>query len=116
MLFVVIREQGRGWDPSRAMRQQDYWPDHVTFVNGIADQGSFLLGGPLSEFDQNGVAPDPTDPVGPGRTYRALIVIRAESEEELTTLLDDDPWSIHHVLETAAVYRWEKLAGEIVSA
>ena len=36
MRFVVIREQGSGWDPSRPMRQQDHWPDHVTFVNGAA--------------------------------------------------------------------------------
>lgn len=116
MRFVVIREQGRGWDPSRAMRQQDHWPDHVTFVNGIVDQGSMLLGGPLSEFDWNGEAVDPTDAVGPNRTYRALIVLEADTEEELTNLLDDDPWSKHHVLETAAIYRWEMLVGEIASA
>lgn len=115
MRFVVIREQGRGWDPSRPMREQDYWPDHVTFVNGIVDQGSMLLGGPLSELDPNGEAPDPTAPVG-DRTYRALVVLEADSEKELTKLLDDDPWSKHHVLETAAIYRWETLAGEIVSA
>lgn len=116
MRFVVIREQGRGWDPFRSMRQQDYWPDHVTYVNVIVDGGSMLLGGPLSELDENGEAADPTEPVGANRTYRALIVLEADSEEELTRLLDDDPWSSHHVLETAAVYRWETLVGEIASA
>lgn len=67
MRFVVIREQGSGWDPSRAMRQQDHWPDHVTFVNGIVGQGSMLLGGPLSEFDRTGEPVDPTDAIGPNR-------------------------------------------------
>ena len=113
MLFVVLREQGSGWDPSRAMREQDYWPDHVEYVNGIPDE-VFLLGGPLGELEQDG-APDPTEPVGPNRRYRALLVMRAESEQELRALLDRDPWSSHHLLETAAVYRWEKLVGEIVS-
>ena len=89
MRFVVIREQGRGWDPSRAMRQQEHWPDHVTFVNGIVDQGSMLLGGPLSELDRSGEPVDPTDAVGPNRTYRALIVLEADTEEELGKLLDD---------------------------
>ena len=116
MRFVVIRKQGSGWDPSRTMREQDYWPDHVTFVDGIVDQRSMLLGGPLSEFDGNGMPGDPTDAVGPNRTYRALIVLEADTQEELTNLLDDDPWSKHHVLETAAIYRWEMLVGEIVAA
>ena len=115
MRFVVIREQGRGWDRSRAMRQQDYWPEHVTFINGIVDQGSMLLGGPLSELDGNGDPVDPTDPVGPDRTYRALIVLEADTQQELMKLLDEDPWSRHHVLETAAIYRWEMLVGEIAS-
>lgn len=116
MRFVVISEQGRGWDPSRAMREQDHWPDHVTFINGIADVGALLLGGPLSEVDRNGESTDPTEPVGTNRTYRALIVVQADDEEELTKLLEDDPWSKHHVLETAAIYRWEMLVGEIASA
>ncbi len=116
MRFVVIREQGRGWDPSRAMRQQDYWPEHVTFVNGIVDDGSMVLGGPLSQFDGNGMPVDPTEAVGPNRTYRALIVLEADTQEPLMKLLDDDPWSKHHVLETAAIYRWEMLVGEIGAA
>jgi uncharacterized protein YciI len=114
VLFVVLREQGSAWDPARAMREQDYWPDHVEFVNGIPDE-VFLLGGPLGELEQDGGAPDPTEPVGPSRRYRALLVMRAESEEELRALLDADPWSIHHLLATAEVYRWEKLVGEILT-
>ena len=116
MRFVVIREQGPGWDPSRAMREQDYWPDHVTFVNGIVDRGSMLLGGPLGELDPDDGFADPTEPVGATGTYRALIVLEADSEAGLTKLLDDDPWSRHHVLETAAIYRWEMLVGEIAPA
>jgi len=116
MRFVVVREQGRGWDPLRSMREQDYWQDHVAFVNGIADDGSMLLGGPLSEIDENGVSVDPTEPVGDARTYRALVVLEADSERELERLLEDDPWSKHRVLETAAIYRWEMLVGEIAPA
>src|SRR3569833_973411 len=116
MRFVVVREQGPAWDPARPMREQDHWLDHVAFVNGIADDGSLLLGGPLSELDAHGVSDDPTEPVGPGRTYRALIVLEAETEAGLARLLDDDPWTRHHLLETAAIYRWETLVGEIASA
>ena len=116
MRFVVIREQGPEWDRSRAMREQDYWPEHVVFVNRIVDEGRMLLGGPLGEVDPRGVCIDPTEPVGPDRTYRTMIVLEADSESELTELVDADPWSEHRVLETRAIYRWEMLVGEIVSA
>jgi uncharacterized protein YciI len=116
MRFVVIREQGPGWDRSRAMREQDYWPDHVDFVNRIVDEGRMLLGGPLGEVDPDGRAVDPTEPIGAQGTYRALIVVEADSERELTELMDDDPWSKHRVLDTHAIYRWEMLVGEIASA
>jgi len=116
MRFVVIREQGQGWDRSRGMREQDYWPEHVVFVNRIVDEGRMLLGGPLGEVDQNGKSVDPTEPVGADGTYRTLIVLEADNERELAELLDDDPWSKHRVLDTQVIYRWEMLVGEITSA
>ncbi len=95
------------------MREQDYWPDHVVYVNRIVDEGRMLLGGPLGELDQEGKSADPTGPVGTHGTYRRMIVIEAASEQEHTELVDDDPWSTHRVLETQAIYRWEMLVGEI---
>jgi uncharacterized protein YciI len=116
MRFVVIREQGPGWDRSREMRKQDYWPEHVDFVNRIVDEGRMLLGGPLGEIDRDGKAVDPTEAVGADGTYRALIVLEADDERELAELVNDDPWSKHRVLETRTIYRWEMLVGEIVSS
>jgi uncharacterized protein YciI len=116
MRFVVIREQGQAWDRLRAMREQDYWPEHVVFVNRIVDEGRMLLGGPLGEVDQHGKSADPTEPVGTDGTYRTLIVVEADNERELMELVNDDPWSKHRVLETRAIYRWEMLVGEIASA
>ena len=75
-----------------------------------------VLGGPLSQSDGTSMPVDPTEAVGLNRTYRALIVLEAETQEALLKLLDDDPWSKHHVLETAAIYRWDMLVGEIASA
>ena len=84
MRFVVLRQQGPGWDHSRSMREQDYWPEHVDFVNRIVDEGRMLLGGPLGEIDQHGTFVDPTEPVGADGTYRTLIVVEADNERELT--------------------------------
>jgi uncharacterized protein YciI len=98
------------------MREQDYWPEHVDFVNRVVDEGRMLLGGPLGELGQDGKFVDPTEPVGADGTYRTLIVVEADDERELTELVENDPWSKHHVLDTQAIYRWEMLVGEIVSA
>jgi len=116
MRFVVIREQGPGWDRSRAMREQDYWPEHVVFINRIMDDGRMLLGGPLGEIDQDGMSVDPTEAVGAHGTYRTLIVVEADNEHELTELVDSDPWSKHRLLDTQTIYRWEMLVGEIAPA
>src|SRR5262245_37650950 len=98
------------------MREQSYWPEHVVFIDRIVDEGRMLLGGPLGEIAEDGSFADPTEPVGDDRTYRALIVLEADDESALAELVDSDPWSEHRVLETRAVYRWEMLVGEIVSA
>jgi uncharacterized protein YciI len=95
------------------MREQDYWPEHVDYVNRIVAEGRMLLGGPLGEVDRDGTSVDPTEPVGAEATYRALVVVDAVDERELAELLDDDPWSRHRVLDTEAIYRWEMLVGEI---
>src|SRR5581483_8711181 len=49
MYFVVTSQQGPAWDPSKPMREQQLWPEHVTFVNGLMDDGFLLLGGPLAD-------------------------------------------------------------------
>ena len=113
MRFVVIRKQGPGWDRARSMREQNYWPEHVDYVNRIVDEGRMLLGGPLGEADRNGAFIDPTEPVGVDGTYRTMVVLEAGDERELAALIDDDPWSEHHVLETSSIYRWEMLVGDI---
>jgi uncharacterized protein len=99
MYFAVIREQGARWDPSRAMREQDYWPEHVDFINGVADEGFLLLAGPL----------------GDGNPYRAMLIVNAEDEVEVSTRIEADPWTTAGVLETRAIDRWEVLVGEFAA-
>ena len=99
MYFCVIRQQGPHWDASRGMREQDKWPEHVDFINGVADRGFLLLGGP----------------VGDGSPYRAMLIVNAETEAEVLSGLDDDPWTTAGVLETATLDRWDVLVGEFSS-
>jgi uncharacterized protein len=99
MHFAVIREQGSKWDASKAMREQDKWPEHVTFINGIADEGFLLLAGPFGE----------------GKPYRALLVVTGANEREVANRLDGDPWTTFGILETKSIDQWEVLVGELSS-
>lgn len=96
MYFAVIREQGSRWDSSLPMREQDKWPEHVQFINSVADEGFLLMAGP----------------VGSGKPYRALLIVAGDSQDEVATRLDDDPWTTFGVLETTSVDRWDVLVGE----
>jgi uncharacterized protein YciI len=97
--FVVIREQSRAWDASLAMREQERWPEHVEFINRIADEGFLIVAGP----------------VGDGNPYRAMLVVSADDDDQAAARLEDDPWTTVGVLETKSVERWEVLVGEFAS-
>src|SRR5579875_512886 len=113
MLFAVIRQQGPGWDRSLAMRQQAHWDEHVTYINGVADAGFLVLAGPISESD----APDdPTTPVGDDRTYRAMLIVEAPTQEAVIDRLEDDPWTVSGALTTKTIERWDVLVGEVRGA
>lgn len=113
MHFAVIREQGPGWDVSRAMRDQQHWPGHVTYINGAADEGFLVIAGPIGE---SGSDADPTAAVGEERVYRALLIVNAATAADVTKHLDEDPWTRSRVLETKTIHRWEVLVGELPPA
>jgi uncharacterized protein YciI len=57
------------------MEEQNDWPAHASFMDGLVDAGFIVLGGPLGDED--------------------LVVhaVEAESEEAVRATLARDPWS-----------------------
>jgi uncharacterized protein YciI len=98
MIFAVTRAAGSAWAQSRPLREQDGWPEHAAFMDALADEGFALFGGPL----------------GGGPSHRALIIVDADSEDEIHARLADDPWTATPVLTTLAVEPWEVLLGDPV--
>lgn len=91
--YAVIRERGPSWDPSRAMRDQERWDEHSAFMDALVDDGFVVLGGPL----------------GDGEKF--LLIVAAESEEEIVARLADDPWTPMGLLRIAKIEPWEILLG-----
>ena len=91
-LFAVTRTRGPGWDGSRPLEQ---WPAHAAFMNGLEAEGFVILGGPLEG------TPD------------ALLVIRANDEDEILTRLAADPWSRMDVLRVTQAVPWTLRLGTL---
>ena len=74
--FLVERGKGSGLDHSRGRREQEGWEEHAAFMDGLADEGFVVLGGPIGEGDGE----------------NTLMVIDAPDEETVRARLADDPW------------------------
>jgi uncharacterized protein YciI len=117
MYFVVISQQGPSWDRSKTMRDQQLWTEHVTFINGLIDEGFLLLGGPLADRSRADDDFSPvSQPVGEGRLYRTMVVVQAPESGEAAGRLAEDPWIRSGVLVRTSIDRWEGLVGAPASA
>ena len=79
----VLRRSGPKWDASRPLEEQTDWSAHAAFMDDLTDSGFIVLGGPLVD------------------EFRVVLVVEAESEEEVRTTLGRDPWSGTHLVVDA---------------
>jgi uncharacterized protein YciI len=89
--IAVIREPGPAWDPGRAMREQNDWAEHAAFMDGLAEEGFIVLGGPLG--DERG---------------HALHIVDAADTREVERRFAEDPWS-DQMLRIARIEPWTVL-------
>jgi uncharacterized protein YciI len=70
-------------------REQHGWDEHAAFMDKLVDDGFVVLGGP----------------VGEGDGHYALLVVEADSEDEVRARLADDPWG-EDMLATESIEPW----------
>ena len=87
-LFAVINERGPNWDDAKSMEAHPDWRGHADFMNALVADGFIVLGGPL---------------VG---TRDVLLIVRAESEQEITTRLAQDVWVVKGLLRQRQIAPW----------
>ena len=92
-LFAVIRSHGPAWDEAQPLEQQRGWREHVVFMNALAAEGVVVVGGPLDG------------------TTDALLIVRAEHEDEIRRRLASDPWS-RGMLALGRIAPWSLRLGE----
>jgi len=77
--LVVLRRSGPLWNPSLPLEEQSDWPAHASFMDGLVEAGSVVLGGPLAD------------------DCRVVHVVEADSEDAVRARLACDPWSQTHL-------------------
>lgn len=79
------------YQPDRDADRDRHRDEHRGYLQSLTDSGTILLRGPYA--DANG---------GPG----ALLVLRAESPEQVTTALDPDPFNREGLIRERVVREW----------
>lgn len=94
--FLVTTVHGAAWDEGKPIRSQDGWDAHATFLDQLVEEGFVLLGGPLDD----GV--------------HAVLVVAADSEEDVRRRFAADPWAPTGILRLESVRQWQIWLGTLV--
>ena len=86
--FVALSVAGPNRDLAKGTREQPYWDEHARFIDGIME-GFILMGGPFE--DEGG----------------AMLIVRAETADDVREKLKLDPWYTHGVLQLESILRWD---------
>lgn len=86
--YLALSKAGAKRDLSKGSREQQFWDDHATFIDGLVDAGFIMMGGP---FDDGG----------------AMLIVRADDEAEVRATLGNDPWYAQDILVLETVKQWD---------
>lgn len=81
-------------------RQDEVRPEHRAWLRGLAEQGTVVASGPLLE----------TSPA------TALLVFRADDEQQLRELLNQDPFQREKLVAQSDVAQWNPVIGILAEA
>ena len=94
-LFSVIRRRTEAWEDDRPLEDQKAWRPHADFMDALEAEGFALLAGPLTG------------------SREVLLILRAESPEEIEARLAADPWTELGMLETVRIAPWNLRLGKL---
>jgi len=94
-LFAVTLNRGPAWQKGRRLEDQVEWEAHASFMDALEEEGFVLLGGPLEEVSE------------------VLLIIRAQSPEEIKQRLAPDPWHEMGLLGVARITPWTLRLGSL---
>lgn len=86
---------GAGWREGLPLEEQVEWHTHAGFMDNLVEEEFVLLGGPLEG------------------TSEVLLIVRAESPEDIRQRLAPDPWHKMDLLRIASIMPWNLRLGSL---
>ena|ERR1041385_4379803 len=96
-VYIVNRAQGAGWAAGIELTKQDGWKDHAEMMDQMHDDGFVVYAGPLVT----------------GGDFESLIIVRADSEQDVRDAFAEDPWVLSDISKIVRVVQWDVRLGEI---
>ena len=93
--FAVTRRRTERWAHGQPIEAQPDWPAHAEFMDALEAEGFVQLAGPLEAYDE------------------VLLIIRADSADEIEARLAADPWTELGLLETVRIAVWTLRIGSL---
>ena len=90
-LFVVTIGSGSNWQGNLDPIHQEGESEHAAFMQTLLNEHILLLGGPLRDSTEN----------------RALLVVKAATQEHVRSRLAEDPWMRSGALALLEVREWD---------
>ena len=97
-VFALIRARGPAWQHSCPLEGQRDWAAHARFMNELEAAGIILLGGPLEG------------------TSGVLLIMRADSADEVAKQLAADSWTGMDLLLIERIVPWTLRLGTLPGA
>jgi len=86
--YAVFQGTGSNWDTEKGVREQPFWDEHARFIDELFEAGFIVIAGPFA--DHTG----------------SLLIVNANSSEEVRAIFKNDPWAIKDVLKVHDVKEW----------
>lgn len=90
-VFIVTLASGPRWQGGLNPTHQEGGAKHESFMHTLTEERFLLLGGPVRDVEGS----------------RALLVVKAPSEEHARARLAEDPWVRSGVLRILDVREWD---------
>jgi len=87
--FILLFDPGPNWDDTKEIEKQNYWDEHVKFVDELFAQGKVVITGPIVDYD------------------RIVIIYEAKNESEIRITFKDDPFLKNGILYLESVMQWK---------
>ncbi|UCH66546.1 MAG: hypothetical protein JSW63_05315 [Ignavibacterium sp.] len=87
--YILLFDPGPNWGDTKEIEEQNYWNEHVKFVDNLFDKGKVVITGPIVDYD------------------RIVIIYEAKDESEIRITFKDDPFLKNGILFLESVMEWK---------